>query len=124
MNDRPAPHGPWRAVLLSGIVFPGLGQWASGHRWRALVFGGSSAALLVAVVLRVMRETRRLMPEDPDAILDPALPLRLALEVHRANAAFFLWATVGLLALWLGSMAEAWVSAGAPGRRRSSGRRS
>ena len=48
------------------------------------------------------------MPEDPAAILDPALPFRLAVEIHRANASFFFWATLGIVALWLGSMADAW----------------
>jgi hypothetical protein len=86
---RPA-RDRYRPALLSGLVFPGLGQLATGHPWRALAFGGSSVALLVAVVLRVMRETQRLLPEDPAALVDPALPFRLAVEVHRANAAFFL----------------------------------
>jgi hypothetical protein len=103
------PRGPWKPVLLSGLVFPGLGQLTGGHPWRALAFGGSSVALLVAVVARVMRETQRLMPEDPVALLDPALPFRLAVEIHRANASFFLWATLGIVALWLGSMADAFL---------------
>ena len=101
-----AGDGRLRPVLLSGLVFPGLGQLAQGHPWRALVFGGSSVALLVAVVRRVMRETERLLPTDADALLDPALPFRLAVEVHRANASFFLWVTLAIVALWLGSMAD------------------
>jgi hypothetical protein len=110
-----APRGRWKPVLLSGLVFPGLGQLVAGHPWRALFFSGSSVALLVAVVVRVMRETQRLMPEEADELLDPALPFRLAVEVHRANASFFLWATVGIVALWLGSMLDAWLSSrGAP----------
>jgi hypothetical protein len=114
-----ASRDPWRPVLLSGLVFPGLGQLRTGHPWRALAFGGSSVALLVAVVDRVVGETHRLMPEDPIAILDPSLPLRLAVDIHRDNASFFLWATVGIVALWIGSMVDAWVSSsrGTPGER-------
>jgi hypothetical protein len=96
-------------VLLSGLVFPGLGQLTCGHPWRALFYGGSSVALLVAVVARVMRETQRLMPQDAEALLDPALPFQLAVEIHRQNASFFLWATLGIVALWLGSMIDAWL---------------
>ena len=107
MTKGAPPRGPWRPVLLSGLVFPGLGQLACGHPWRALAFSGSSVALLVAVVARVMRETQRLMPDEPEALLDPALPFRLAVEIHRANASFFLWATLGIVALWLGSMVDA-----------------
>ena len=112
--------GRTRAALLSGLVFPGLGQLVTGHPWRALAFGGPSAALLVAVVLRVARETERLLPPEPEALLDPALPFRLAAEIHRANASFFVWVTVGIVALWLGSIADAWASsppAGPGGRR-------
>jgi hypothetical protein len=124
-------------VLLSGLVFPGLGQLATGRPWRGLFFGGSSVALLVAVVRRVILETERLLPTDAEALLDPALPFRLAAEIHRENASFFLWTTLGIVALWLGSMADAWsrpaLRAGRPGappsaggtaRRPSYGRRS
>ena len=109
MTGEARAWGPWRPVLLSGLVFPGLGQLVSGHPWRALFFSGPSVALLVAVVVRVMRETQRLMPDDPEALLDPALPFRLAVEIHQANASFFLWATLGIVALWLGSMVDAFL---------------
>ena len=99
----------YRGALLSGLVFPGLGQLAAGHPWRGLAFAGSSAALLAAVVLRVIRETERLLPQDAEALLDPALPFRLAVEIHQANASFFLWATLGIVALWLGSMVDAFL---------------
>lgn len=120
-----APRGRWRPVLLSGLVFPGLGQLVSGYPWRGLFFSGASVALLVAVVRRVVRETQRLMPEEAEALLDPALPFRLAAEIQRANASFFLWATLGIVALWLASIADAWVATSAStGRTPWSGRRS
>jgi hypothetical protein len=93
-------------VLLSGLVLPGLGQLVTGHPWRALFFSASSLALVAAVVERVMRETQRLMPADPVALLDPMLPLTLAVEIQRANASFFFWATLGILALWVGAMLD------------------
>jgi hypothetical protein len=110
MKGRTTTRDPRRGLLLSALVFPGLGQLVTGYPWRALAFAGPSVALLVAVVRRVIRETDRLMPEDPVAILDPALPFRLAVEVHRANASFFLWATVGIVAIWLASIVDAWLS--------------
>jgi hypothetical protein len=107
MTGEARPRGRWRPALLSGLVFPGLGQLVAGHPWRALFFSGSSLALLVAVVRRVMRETQRLLPHEPEALLDPALPFRLVVEIHRANASFFFWATLGIVALWAGSIVEA-----------------
>lgn len=96
-------------MLLSALVFPGLGQLVTGRPWRALCFAGSSAALLALVVRRVLREAGRLLPQDPDALLDPALPFRLAVEIQRQNAAFFLGATLLIVALWAGSIADAWL---------------
>jgi hypothetical protein len=97
-------------VLLSGLVFPGLGQLASGRPWRAFAFALPSAALLVAVLRRVLREAERLLPTDDVDLLDPALPFRLAAEIQRENAGFFLAATLTILALWLGSVIDAWLS--------------
>lgn len=106
-TDEP-PRARLRPVLLSALVFPGLGQLVLRRPVRALLFAGGSAAVLVAVVRRVLRETERLLPQDPEALLDPALPFRLAVEVHRANAGFFLAVTLGLLALWALSILDAW----------------
>ena len=106
MTSDARPRGRWRPVFLSGLVLPGLGQLVTGHPWRALFFSAPSLALVVAVVGRVMRETRRLMPVDPVALLDPMLPFTLAVEIHRANASFFFWATVGILALWVGAIVD------------------
>ena len=75
MEPKPETRGRLRPVLLSGLVFPGLGQLVTGHPWRALAFGGSSVVLLVAVVVRVVGETQRLLPEDAVSLLDPALPV-------------------------------------------------
>jgi hypothetical protein len=96
----------WKPVLLSGLVLPGLGQLALRRPWRAVFFSGSSLALVVAIVARVARETRRLMPVEPEALLDPTLPFRLAADVHRANASFFFWCTLGVVGLWVGSVVD------------------
>lgn len=101
-------------MLLSALVFPGLGQLVTGRPWRALGFAGGSVGLLVIVVRRVASEATRLLPEDLESLSDPALPFRLAAEVHRANAGFFLLATLGILALWAGSIADAWLAGDPP----------
>jgi hypothetical protein len=96
-------------VLLSGLVFPGLGQVASGHLMKGLVFSLGSLAVVVALVRRVARETLIRLPTDL-AEFDALLPFRLAHEIHRDNAAFFLWITLALVALWAGSILDAWLS--------------
>ena len=101
------PRSPWRAVLLSGLVLPGLGQLASGFPFRGLAFAGATMVALVALVGRVARETLARLPEDPTT-LDPLLPFRLAHEIQRDNAWFFFWITAALVALWVGSVLDAW----------------
>jgi hypothetical protein len=95
-------------MLLSLLVFPGLGQFATGRPGRGLAYAGGSVVVLAAVLRRVHLETLRLLPSDAEALLDPTLPFRLAAEVHRANAAFFGWATAGLVVLWALSALDAW----------------
>ncbi len=102
-------------MLLSALVLPGLGQLASGRPWLGLGFAGGTIGLLVAVVVRVFRETARLLPEDEASLLDPiGLSLRLAVQIQQENAGFFLWVTLALLALWLGSIVDAWRSGPRP----------
>ena len=106
MTGGAPPRGRWRPALLSGLVLPGLGQAVTGRPWRALFFSASSLALVAAVIVRVAHETQRLMPVEPEALLDPALPFTLAVQIHRANASFFFWCTLGIVALWAGSILD------------------
>jgi hypothetical protein len=100
-------RGRWRSVWLSGLVFPGLGQLMCGRPLRGLAFATGSLIVAVALVLRVARETLARLPTDL-AEFDPLLPLRLAHEIQRDNAGFFFWITLVLVALWAGSIADAW----------------
>jgi len=113
----------WRLTpfFLSLLVFPGLGQFATGRPWRGLAYAGGSLALLAGLMHRVYVETTRLMPGDPEALLDPALPLRLAAEIHRANASFFAWTTAGIVVLWALSGLDAWAASRRDGGRRAGG---
>lgn len=96
-------------MLLSGLVFPGLGQIVSGRPGRGLVYALGSLVVLIAVLRRVARETLARLPDDPTAI-DPLFPFRLAHEIQADNAAFFFWLTLALVALWAGSVVDAWLT--------------
>jgi len=109
-------RGRLRPVLLSGLVFPGLGQLVSGRPWRALAFAGTSVALVVLLLRRVIDEAVRRMPESPEALLDPAMPFRLAAEIQRDNASFFFWVTLGVVGVWVLSMLDAWMAGGPDGQ--------
>ena len=100
-------RSPWRSVLLSGLVLPGLGQLMTGHPLRGLAFVAATMVALVVLVRRVARETLARLPEDPTTI-DPLLPFRLAREIHVDNASFFFWVTAALVVAWAGSILDAW----------------
>ena len=112
-----APRGPrsWRAVLLCGLGFPGLGQ-LSQRRWGpAVAFGAATMTLLGVLLERVWTETIARLPEDPTELTarlldDPLWSFRLAREIEHDNAAFFAWSVAGLLLVWIASVADAWRS--------------
>jgi hypothetical protein len=74
-------------------------------------------ALVVVLLRRVVVEANARIPSDPDqaaaALLDdPLWPLHLAAEIQRANATFFLWITVAIMAVWALAIWDAWRDAG------------
>ncbi len=106
-------NGRLRPALLSALVFPGLGQLANRSYGRALALGGASVALLAVLVQRVVVEATARIPADPDRaanllLEDPAWPLRLAAEIQRANAGFFAWISLAIVAVWALAVWDAW----------------
>lgn len=99
--------GPWRAVVLSALVWPGAGQLTQKRYGPGLALVAATLALVVALLVRVARETLDRIPTDPSA-LDPLLAFGLAAEIQRANAGFFAWITAGLVLLWVVGIADAW----------------
>jgi hypothetical protein len=99
---------PLTPVLLSLLLFPGLGQLAQRRPWRGLAYAAASGALLAVLGRRVWREAAPRLPADPEALLDPGLPFRLAAEIQRDNAAFFLVAGALIVLVWALSVLDAW----------------
>jgi diadenosine tetraphosphate (Ap4A) HIT family hydrolase len=101
--------GPWRAVLLSAAVCPGVGQLAQKRYLPGLAMLGATLALVIVLLARVVREAIDRMPTDPVG-LDPLFAFGLAGEIQRANAGFFAWITAALVLLWVVSIADAWLA--------------
>ena len=72
---------------------------------------------IVRRVVEEARETLARLPEDPTAI-DPLFPFQLAHEIQADNAAFFFWLTLALVALWGGSIVDAWRTSPSSDRNR------
>jgi diadenosine tetraphosphate (Ap4A) HIT family hydrolase len=101
--------GPWRAVLLSAAVCPGVGQLAQKRYVPGLAMLGATLALVIVLLVKVVREALDRIPTDP-AGLDPLFAFGLAGEIQRANAGFFAWITAALVLLWVISIADAWLA--------------
>jgi hypothetical protein len=95
------------AALLSGLVFPGVGQWYLGRRQRALLFlapafagGGVYASHALDAASSVADQVLGgNMPLDPIAIAAQLDALPTPLWVTVAGAVF--------VVCWVGSVAEA-----------------
>ena len=101
--------GPWRAVLLSAAVCPGVGQLAQKRYLPGLAMLGATLALVIALLVKVVREAFDRLPTDPVG-LDPLFAFGLAGEIQRANAGFFAWITGALVLLWVIGIADAWLA--------------
>lgn len=103
-------HRSVRAALLSGLVFPGVGQLYLGRYLRACLFllPALAAALYFSTevmqpVLAIAREVQSgALPFDPLAI-----QMRLEDQGHAASPLVNVAALV-MLAAWIGATIDAW----------------
>ncbi len=94
-------------VLLSGLVWPGLGQLASGHLRKGLLIVAGTLAAFGLLVVRVADEALRRMPTDP-ADFDLVRLFEMAGAIRQDNAAFFTGITAVLVGLWAFAVVDAW----------------
>jgi hypothetical protein len=98
-----------KAALLSGLVFPGVGQWYLGRRLRALLFIVPAAAAAWYFASRAWSLVEQIEAEvlSGRVGLDP---IAIAERVHQQSAgstAMMNWAALAMLACWIGSVADA-----------------
>jgi hypothetical protein len=96
-----------KAALLSGLVFPGVGQWFQGRRGMALLFALPALVAGYAYLNHSLDEANALAGQimSGAVALDPA-----ALEAKLENQPTPLWVTlcgVVFLLCWVGSVIEA-----------------
>jgi diadenosine tetraphosphate (Ap4A) HIT family hydrolase len=103
----PAPSRRMSPVLLSGLVWPGLGQVVSGHAAKGLLFFAGTLAAFGWLVVRVAGEALRRLPADAEG-LDLGQVFEMAAAIRRDNADFFSGITAVLVGLWVLAVADAW----------------
>jgi diadenosine tetraphosphate (Ap4A) HIT family hydrolase len=101
---------PLRAALLSGLVWPGLGQIVNGQIAKGMAFGLLVLAVAAFLVKRLVGVVLAAVPPDTTSF-DVFQALDIANEVQRKNAGSFNGAVMLLLAIWVVSVVDAYWSA-------------
>ncbi len=110
------PPDRWRAVLLSGLVWPGLGQLVSGQVAKGLAIIAGTLGAFAWLCMRVAGEALRRMPSDAETF-DLFHVFEIAADIRRDNAAFFSGITLALVGLWVLAVYDAWRSSTSSERR-------
>jgi hypothetical protein len=96
-----------RAVLLSGLVFPGAGQMANGERGKGLLLGGITVALALGVSALVASVVLSGMPTELDS-LDVGLIQERVHETLMGSSRSITLLVVLLLLVWAYAVVDAW----------------
>jgi len=96
-----------RASIYSGLIMPGLGQWALGFRARGAAIMSAVLALVILLGARIFLLVFRLLAPSGDLTkgieLDAGTISRIHSEAWTAN-----WWVMGIIILiWIASVADA-----------------
>lgn len=110
---RTSPRSPLVPVLLSGLLWPGLGQLRNGDRLKGLCFALVSLLGFLGFLVRVARDATEALLEarEPMGLLDI---LALAQDIRARHAAELSLLTLLLFLVWVASVLDAWWGARRP----------
>lgn len=109
------------ALLLSGLVFPGAGQYYLGRRLRACLFIVPTMAAAAYFFKQVMDTAAPMVDQILSGAL-PADPVLIAERLHQQGevaSPMMNIAATAMLVCWLLSVADAWLLGRAIARGRS-----
>ena len=102
-----------RGMLLSGLVYPGLGQMLSGHKRSGLIFVLGTSVGLIVLFYRLMQRVYRVMEQALPRMVDQALDLQTLKELVEHSSAGGWGAEVisliGITGCWLAAIVHAYV---------------
>jgi diadenosine tetraphosphate (Ap4A) HIT family hydrolase len=107
------PRPPWAPALLSGLLWPGLGQMRNGRWVKGLLFALLTVVVLVQLVWRVLDAATQAVLTSSGP-LGPSEIWGLAEEIQRRNAGRLSGLTLLLLLIWAASVGDAWWDARRP----------
>lgn len=100
-----------KGALLSGLVFPGLGQYVLGEKKLGLGLIGLTAVALAVVVAELARMVSTALKTIGPALEkggDPASLAQSAVQAMGGTTWMYSVASWGLAACWLGAVVHAW----------------
>jgi len=100
---------PWRPALLSGLVWPGLGQLAKHQYTKGLLLMTLSLLVAIGVAFRIARDVLESLWSNPSE-LDLIQLVVAAQRVREASGGFVLLGSLALAALWIYAVADAYRS--------------
>jgi hypothetical protein len=95
-----------RAMILSGLVLPGLGQWVRQQRVKAVIFAGGALVPIVAMFIRIYHLVHAAMfvpGSDFPIIPDENLLRQIHLQAWTQNW----WLLLIIAVFWIASVADA-----------------
>lgn len=100
-----------RAVLLSGLIFPGLGQWLLGYRIRAVVFMLTVSVCLIVIIHQATQQAYVVLDQLQTAgsALDMAILWDAADQASRnIDSGIVQGALIALMLVWIAGMIDAY----------------
>ena len=103
-----------RGMLLSGLVYPGLGQLLSGHKRSGLTFVLGTSAGLIVLFYRLMKRAFRFVEQALPKLADEALDLQTLKELVERSSNGGWWienmCLIVIVGCWLAAIVHAYVA--------------
>ena len=101
-----------KGMLLSGLVYPGLGQLLSGHIVSGVIFVLGTTTGLVVLIYRLMQRAFRVMDQALPRLADNALDAQALKELLGRSSAGG-WEVeniclIGIVGCWLAAIVHAY----------------
>jgi hypothetical protein len=108
-----------KAALLSGLVFPGLGQFWLKHAWRGIAQLLAASASLAVIVTKVAQQAFAILEkvESEGGAVDLVAIVNAAHATSTDNVVIW-WATVAMFVSWLVSVIDAYLLGSKEDQRR------
>lgn len=101
-----------RGMLLSGLVYPGLGQLLLGHKPSGIMFALGTSAGLIVLTYRLVLRAYRVMDQAISRLVDNALDMKALKElIEHSSAGGWGIETISLIVIvgcWLAAIVHAY----------------